>query len=124
MRISDWSSDVCSSDLTVLVLLLLSGWFFRDPLVVGEPSPADNTMPAGARMMVWPAAIALLIAGPVLAAGLSSPAPVDDMRLTAPAVAGWGGPQAVADDWRPAFNGAAGRVKGLYRSNADRKSVV
>jgi len=102
---------------TVLVLLLLSGWFFRDPLVVGKPPPANNTTAAGARVVVWPAVIALLIAGPVLAAGFSSPAPVNDMHLNAPTVAGWGGPQAV-DDWRPTFNGAAGRVKGFYRSNA------
>jgi len=108
---------------TVLVLLLLSGWFFRDPLVVGEPPVADNTMPAGARMVVWPAVIALLIIGPVLAAGLSSPAPVDGMHLTAPAVTGWGGPQAAADDWRPTFNGAAGRIKGVYRSNASGEVV-
>jgi len=58
-----------------------------------------------------------------LAAGLSSPAPVDDMHLTAPAVAGWGGPQAAADDWRPTFNGAAGRIKGVYRSNASGEVV-
>lgn len=108
---------------TVLVLLLLIGWFFRDPLVVREPLPADNSMPAGARMAVWPAAFALLITGPLLAAGLSSPASVDGMHLTAPAVAGWSGPLAVADDWQPAFNSAAGRVKAFYRSSTSGEAV-
>jgi exosortase A len=103
---------------TVLALLLLTGWFFRDQLVLREHPPVRGNMPASARMLVWPAALALLIVGPVVAAGLSSPAPAEEIRVTAPAVAGWSGPQAVADGWRPTFNGAAGQVKAAYRADA------
>ena len=103
---------------TVLVLLLLTGWFFRDSLVVREDLPAHGGKSVGARSIVWPAVLALLIGGPVLAAGLSAPAPAEEMHVTAPAIAGWSGPQAAADGWRPTFNGAAGQVKGAYRPDA------
>lgn len=103
---------------TVLVLLLLTGWFFRDPLVLREHPPANGKLPASARMAVWPAALALLIVGPAVAAGLSSPAPAEEIHVAAPAVAGWSGPQAVADGWRPTFHGAAGQVKAAYRADA------
>ena len=102
----------------VLVLLLLTGWFFRDQLVLSEHLPASVNMPASARMLVWPAALALLIVAPIVAVGLSSPAPAEEMHVTAPAVAGWSGPQAVADGWRPTFTGAAGQVKAAYRADA------
>ena len=103
---------------TVLVLLLLTGWFFRDPPMALEQLPANDGMPSGARIVVWPAVIALLIAGPVLAAGLASPAPVEETHVTAPAVTGWTGPQAAADGWRPTFSGAAGQMQAAYRSEA------
>lgn len=102
---------------TVLVLLLLAGWFFRDPLVVLEPPPANDTAPTRARMVVWPAVIALLIAGSVVAAGVATPASVQAMHLTAPAVVGWTGLQAAKDDWQPLFHGASGQVKAVYRSD-------
>jgi exosortase A len=103
---------------TVLVLLLLVGWFFRDPFVVPEHFPARGDMPAAARIVIWPAAVALLIAGPALAVGLAAPAPPETMRLTAPTIAGWHGPQAAADDWRPIFKGATGQVRASYQSAA------
>ena len=103
---------------TVLVLLLLVGWFFRDHLVVMKSPPANNAMPSGARVVVWPAVLVLLIAGPVLAAGLSAPAPAAEMHVSAPAVADWSGPQAAGVGWQPTFNGAAGQVKAAYRSQS------
>ena len=56
---------------TVLVLLLLAGWFFRDRTHGADYPLAPTPAPAGVRSAVWPAVIALLIAGPVLAAGLA-----------------------------------------------------
>ncbi len=108
---------------TVLVLLLLTGWFFRDPLIVAEPPPASEAVPDRVRMLVWPAVVAVLIAGPVVAASLSSPVPVDKVYLSAPAIADWNGPQAAGVGWRPSFIGAAGEVDGAYRANSDRAVV-
>ena len=107
----------------VLLLLLLAGWFFRDSLLVQQHSPAHDDTFASARSVVWLAAIALLIAGPVLAAGIASPAASETVRLTAPTIAGWRGPMAAADGWRPTFKGAAGQVRASYRS-ATRGDVV
>ncbi len=104
---------------TVLVLLLLGGWFFRDPLVVREYLPADDDKPVGARSVVWLAAILLLVAGPVLAAGLAAPTSPGELRLAAPEVAGWMGPQEDGGGWRPIFNGAAGQVRASYQFTAD-----
>ena len=103
---------------TVLVLLLLAGWFFRDPLVVSEYAAANDNKLSGARSAVWPAALALLIAGPALAAGLASSAPPEATNLTAPVVAGWSGSQAVVDSWRPTFEGAAGQMQVAYQPAA------
>ena len=109
---------------TVLVLLLLVGWFFRDPLPPArEYSRANGNLPPRMRMLVWPLVIALLIVVPALAAGLSSAAPVEEMHVSAPAVAGWSGPHAAADGWRPNFTGTAGQVKAGYRSEADGQVV-
>jgi len=110
---------------TVLVLLLLVGWFFRDPLpsVTREYPRASDDRAAGARMVVWPVAIALLIGAPALAAGLSSPVTVEELHMAAPELAGWNGPQSAADGWRPSFSGAAGQVKAAYRSAADDRVV-
>lgn len=108
---------------TVLVLLLLAGWFFRDGLLVQEHSPAHDDTFASARSVVWLAAIALLIAGPVLAAGFALPTASETMHLTAPTIAGWRGAMAAEDGWRPIFKGAAGEVRASYRS-ATRGDVV
>jgi exosortase A len=104
---------------TVLVLLLLVGWFFRDRLVIREPAPAHGGKPARARSVVWLAAIMLLIAGPALSSGFASPAPSGAMHLTAPEVAGWTGPQTGADGWKPLFKGAAGQIRVSYQSVAN-----
>ncbi|HEX5352523.1 MAG TPA: exosortase A [Rhodanobacteraceae bacterium] len=101
---------------TVLVLLLLVGWFFRDRLVVREPRSASEGRPAGVRTAIWPVALALLIAGPALAAGLASAASTKSVQLVAPAIAGWSRPQAAAENWRPNFAGAAGQVHATYDS--------
>lgn len=108
---------------TVLVLLLLVGWFFRDrlpsdmyPQVPGEPPPA------AVRSVVWLAVVALLVAGPVVAANLASAPPPMALRLAAPSVAGWEASQ-IVDGWRPAFQGAAGQVRLAYRSAADGEVV-
>ena len=109
---------------TVLVLLLVAGWFFRDRLEPGEkPSPSDARV-ARTRVLVWPGALALLVAGSVLAAGLATAAAPEAVRLSAPSLAGWNGPQAsVEDDWRPRFQGAAGQYRFSYSSLADGTSV-
>ena len=105
---------------TVLVLLLLTGWFFRDrPPVSVQRSVADEK-PSALRTVVWPVAIALLVTGPALAAGFepaatSSP---ETLRVSAPTIADWAGPQVPTDGWRPHFEGAAGQMQAAYRSPA------
>jgi len=102
---------------TVLILLLLAGWFFRDRLVAPEDRYANDDKPTTLRTVVWPVAIALLIAGPVLAAGFAqSDASPDTLHVIAPTLAGWSGPRAPTDGWRPDFKGAAGQVQAEYRS--------
>ncbi|MGH8182831.1 MAG: exosortase A [Rhodanobacteraceae bacterium] len=100
---------------TVLVLLLLAGWFFRDRLVARKLPPANADKPAGVRAVVWVAAVIALIAGPAVAAGLAATTRAESVHLTAPALAGWSGPQA-AEGWRPAFKGAAGQLQAGYLS--------
>ncbi len=101
---------------TVLLLLLLVGWFFRDNPVVRQVLPVHGGRSVGARRVVWPVALALLVVGPALAARLAGPAAVEVLHLTAPTIAGWIGPQASADGWQPVFNGAAGQLRAAYRS--------
>ena len=101
----------------VLLLLLLAGWFFRDNPVVREPLAAHGRKPVGARGVIWLAAIVLLLAGPVLAAGLATtPSTADTLHMTVPEALGWTRSQAGAGDWRPAFKGAAGQVRASYQS--------
>ncbi|MGH8233154.1 MAG: exosortase A [Rhodanobacteraceae bacterium] len=103
---------------TVLLLLLLAGWFFRDRPAVREQRTANGDKPAGARFVVWLAAIVLLIAAPVLVTGLALPTPMEATRVVAPTMAGWARPQAQAatDLWQPTFKGAAGQVQAAYQS--------
>lgn len=103
---------------TVLVLLLLAGWFFRDPVAARASGAASGSRPTAARMMVWPMLIVLLIVGPVWAARVSLPTPVGELQVTAPTLAGWSGPQAAADGWRPSFSGSAGQLMAAYRADA------
>jgi exosortase A len=107
----------------VLVLLLVVGWFFRDRLVPGtKPSPSDARV-ARARTLLWPGVLALLVSGPALAAGLATITLPEAVRLSAPSLAGWIGPQASDEDWRPRFQGAAGQYHFSYSSRADGSTV-
>lgn len=108
---------------TVLVLLLLAGWFFRDRPMPAEHTPASDDRVSAPRIAIWPAAWALLVAGPLLAAGLAPAAPPDALRLAAPAPTGWSAPQSVEDGWQPEFKGAAGKVLAAYRSATNGKVV-
>jgi exosortase A len=108
---------------TVLVLLLLGGWFFRDRPVRRERQPASTLVPARARLAVWPVVLVLLVAGPVIASRLSSAVPVLQLQVVAPTVPGWSGPLAATDGWRPAFTGAAGEAKAAYRADGNGELV-
>ena len=108
---------------TVLVLLLLVGWFFRDRLVAAAKPVPSAAKVAGARTLLWPIAMVLLVVGPALAAGLATPAQPDPVRLSPPALAGWLGPQPIQSDWQPSFQGAAGQFRSSYRSLADGATV-
>lgn len=108
---------------TVLVLLLLVGWFFRDRFVAREVPPVTDDKPVGVRAVVWVVALIALIAGPVLAAGLGSVARPVQVHLTAPALAGWSAPQIAVEGWQPEFKGAAGQVQATYRSTTNDKIV-
>jgi exosortase A len=108
---------------SVLVLLLLGGWFFRDRSVPRNRHPASKLMPTRARLMVWPTVLVVLIVAPVMAGQLSSAVPVQQLHVVAPSVPGWVGPQAAADGWRPSFTGAAGQVKAAYRVHDDGEIV-
>ncbi|MEO7073574.1 MAG: exosortase A [Rhodanobacter sp.] len=108
---------------TVLVLLLLAGWFFRDSLIVHKYPATPGAPIVVARLLVWPFAIALLIAGPVLAAAVSTGPAHETVRLSAPSVVGWSGPHAAVDGWRPIFQGAAGQVRASYQAAAGGDSV-
>lgn len=100
---------------TVLVLLLLVGWFFRDRLPVEVEVAAGGVMPNASRSLVWLGVLALLIAGPLLATRLAGAAPAASVRLTPPVVADWQ-PLSAVDAWRPAFHGAAGQMRLAYRA--------
>lgn len=101
---------------TVLVLLLLAGWYFRDPPRAREPVEAQQGKLGGARSMLWLAAIAVLIAGPVLAAGNATPETSRKLQVSAPSVPGWQGALKGAADWQPVFKGSSGQLRASYRS--------
>ena len=101
---------------TVLLLLLLAGWFFRDRLVTRNNESEVTDKLAGIRTVIWLPAIGLLVAGPLLAAAVTLPAAPGQYRpLTAPVVRGWLGPQAVSGNWRPVFRGATAEFQAAYR---------
>jgi EpsI family protein len=99
-----------------LVLLLLVGWFFRDPMRHEHFSVMAGKVPAGARSMIWPTALMLLVAAPVAAAILVSAVPQEHLNPKAPVIVGWNGPQPAGRDWRPSFQGAAGEMQAAYQS--------
>ncbi|HEY9111297.1 MAG TPA: exosortase A [Rhodanobacteraceae bacterium] len=104
---------------TVLVLLLVVGWFFRDRLMPRDKFLPSDARVAGARTLLWPAALVLLAAGPALGAVLASGTPPETLHLAPPSLAGWTGTRASASDWRPRFKGAAGRFRLGYQSAAN-----
>lgn len=108
---------------TVLVLLLLAGWFFRDHLLPVARYPIAAGMPVRMRRLIWPALIVLLLVTPVLAATVASSAPPQAVRLLPPVVPGWGAPQRAGPDWRPVFKGAAGEYHAAYQAPGDAASV-
>ena len=103
---------------TVLALLLLAGWFFRDPPPARKHLRVDRTMPGRFRSLIWPATIVLLVAAPVLAAGMAAPTPVATLDVSAPAVTGWQGPAPASGDWQPSFKGPAGQTHVAYQPAA------
>jgi EpsI family protein len=108
---------------TVLVLLLLVGWFFRDRLVAGEKPVPSHAPVGGSRMLLWPVALVLLVAGPLAAAGIThAPAP-EAVQLSPPSLAGWSAPETLRSEWRPSFQGAAGQFRFGYRSRVDGATV-
>jgi exosortase A len=108
---------------TVLVLLLLVGWFFRDRLVPRDKVVASRDGVAGPRTLLWPAALVLLVAGPLAAASIASAPAPEAVQLSPPSLAGWGAPETLQSDWRPRFQGAAGQFRFGYRSFADDATV-
>jgi exosortase A len=103
---------------TVLVLLLLAGWFFRDRLIERKVPETSGKRPSGSRSVIWLVALAVLIAGPVAAAALVFPVTSESLHVAAPSVAGWNGPQPAGDSWHPSFRGDAGQIRASYRQAA------
>jgi EpsI family protein len=102
---------------TVLVLVLLAGWFFRDRPVPRQRAPHTIDRAIGARKVLWPVALALLAAGPALAATLApAAAPQPHLQLAAPMLAGWVDPHPETAGWQPRFKGAAGQLRATYKS--------
>ena len=107
----------------VLVLLLVVGWFFRDRLVPRDKRVPGNTTVAGFRTLLWPAALALLVVGPLSVAGVAGAPAFRAVRLSPPSLPGWGAPQTLQSDWQPKFQGAAGQFRFGYRSPTDGATV-
>ncbi|WP_343162750.1 exosortase A [Oleiagrimonas sp. C23AA] len=107
----------------VLLLLLLLGWFFRDPPMARQAPAEGGGQMAGWRVALWPAAMVLLIAGPLLATGKARSMPPVGTSLTAPSVAGWSVVGAGADGWQPMFRGASKWIHVAYRSASSGRVV-
>ncbi|MGH8117401.1 MAG: exosortase C-terminal domain/associated protein EpsI, partial [Rhodanobacteraceae bacterium] len=104
---------------TVLIVLFLIGWFFRDRPVAREKPPEDEHPRTGARAAIWPVAFALLIVGPALAAGVADVQPsAERLQVSAPVLLGWSGPVTASDGWKPSFSGATGSFKVAYLSGS------
>lgn len=103
---------------TVLVLLLVGGWFFRDRVVAARPIPDLDDEPVQARRMVWPLTLVLLIVGPVLAGSVTASTIPQRLDLAPPSLVGWHPAQAVEHGWQPMFRGAAGQMQATYLATA------
>lgn len=109
---------------TVLVLLLLAGWFFRDGVASRESRPLDARKPSRPRMLAWPAVVVLLLAGAALGAQPVAATASPSLQVAAPSLPGWVGPLAAADGWRPHFAGADGALHADYRSKTGAAAVA
>ncbi len=108
---------------TVLAVWLFVGWLCRDKVVRRERRGADASKPIITRVVIWPVAVLLLVAGPVWAVSTKSTVPAQALVLNAPALEGWEPPTMPATDWRPAFKGAAGQFHVSYSSIDGRAPV-
>jgi len=103
---------------SVLALLLVVGWLFRDPAVTTHPLPGNGDRVFSWQGAVWVAAIALVVAGPALALWIQLPSvEAGKVILTAPIVSGWRGPESSMSGWHPSFQGADAEIHVAY-SNA------
>src|SRR3546814_5746771 len=59
MRISDWSSDVCSSDLTLLATAAVGLWLLAAPAVLGTSGAAADSDHLVGALIVTITAVAL-----------------------------------------------------------------
>lgn len=109
---------------TVLVLLLLVGWLFRDQMPgPSQALPHSEAFPS-ARALLWLPALSLLVLGPALAAGWHGPqTPAVKLNAEAPTITGWFGPQRGSRDWHPEFTGADAQYQVAYTSNATHDTV-
>lgn len=104
---------------TVLVLLLLVGWLFRDRLLPEEDHPRKDGRVSWGRMSVWFASLVLLTVAPIASARFALAAATPQaIVLAAPAIPGWNGPGAPQGDWHPTFVGATSEVQATYRVTA------
>lgn len=103
---------------TVLILLLLGGWFFRDRIVADSSLSASARKRVPMRHAVWPLALALLIAGPVVAGSAAITTAPQRLDLTPPSLAGWHQTPTPEGRWQPTFRGAAGQMRATYLAAA------
>ncbi len=105
---------------TVLFILLAVGWLFRDPLKAIPPVPHGRGTLSSRYGAVWLAAIALVVAAPVLAAWMKPPAvATTGLQVSLPPVPvpGWRGSQAALTDWNPQYTGADAEMHAAYRND-------
>src|SRR3546814_9446849 len=81
MRISDWSSDVCSSDLAQGEALPRRGFDFQLATVRRQPLAHAGQAVAGVRILGAPTVVARLQADRIAVPGVAQP---QDLRLRVP----------------------------------------
>lgn len=101
---------------TVLILLLLVGWFFRDGIAAPVVAVGESVIGHPARRGLWLAVPLLLLAGPLLAVGLQPQVQPQALSLQAPRVLGWHASVSPAGGWQPRFDGAAAYQRLTYRT--------